>query len=106
MRSTASSFFLLVSVALQACLLRRRPLGGGNRFEPLIGNLLATFDGASVGALDKSLLRALNSGELSAQVIGRRPSLGRLAAELHFADQAHLTRTVHRLTGQTPSAHR
>ena len=63
-------FFLLVSVALEACLLRCRPLGGGNRFEPLIGNLLATFDGASVGAFDKSLLRALNSGELSAQVIG------------------------------------
>jgi hypothetical protein len=63
-------FFLLVSVELEACLLRCRPLGGGNRFEPLIGNLLATLDGASVGAFDKSLLRALNSGELSAQVIG------------------------------------
>src|SRR4029453_15398416 len=63
-------FFLLVSVALEACLLRRRPLGGGHRFEPLIGNLLATFDGASVGAFDKSLLRTLNSGELGAQVIG------------------------------------
>jgi AraC-like DNA-binding protein len=34
------------------------------------------------------------------------PSLARLAAELGFADQAHLTRTVHRLTGRPPSAHR
>jgi AraC-like DNA-binding protein len=34
------------------------------------------------------------------------PSLSRLAAELGFADHAHLTRTVHRLTGQPPSAHR
>lgn len=34
------------------------------------------------------------------------PSLARLAAELGFADQAHLTRTVRRLTGQPPSAHR
>jgi hypothetical protein len=59
-----------VSVALEARLLRRRPLGGGNRFEPLIGKLLATFDEASVAAFDKSLLGALNSGELSAQVIG------------------------------------
>ena len=57
-------------VALKARLLLRRPLGRGNRFEPLIGNLLATFDGASVGAFDKSLFGAINSGELSAQVIG------------------------------------
>jgi AraC-like DNA-binding protein len=34
------------------------------------------------------------------------PSLARLAAELGFADQAHLTRTVHRLTGRPPAAHR
>ncbi len=34
------------------------------------------------------------------------PSLSRLAAELGFADHAHLTRTVHRLTGQPPSVHR
>jgi AraC-like DNA-binding protein len=34
------------------------------------------------------------------------PSLARLAAELGFADQSHLTRTVRRLTGQPPSAHR
>ena len=59
-----------MSVALEARLLLRRPLGRWNRFEPLIGNLLATFDGASVGAFDESLLGALNSGELSAQVIG------------------------------------
>ena len=61
---------MLVSVALEARLLLRCTLGGGNRLEPPIGNLLATFDGASVGAFYKSLLGALNSGELSAQVIG------------------------------------
>jgi hypothetical protein len=59
-----------MSVALEARLLLRRSLGRGNRFEPLIGNLLATFDGASVGAFDQSLLGALKSGEPSAQVIG------------------------------------
>jgi AraC-like DNA-binding protein len=33
------------------------------------------------------------------------PSLSRLAVELGFADHAHLSRTVHRLTGQPPSVH-
>lgn len=62
--------FVLISLALEARLLLRRPLGPRNRFEPLIGNLLAAFDGASVGAFDKSPLGALNSGELSSQIIG------------------------------------
>jgi hypothetical protein len=55
---------------LEARLLLRRPLGRGNRFEPLIGNLFAAFDGASVGTVEKSRLSALNGGELSPQIIG------------------------------------
>ena len=39
-------------------------------------------------------------------VAGDAPSLARVAAELGFADQAHLTRTVSRLTGRPPSAYR
>jgi transcriptional regulator GlxA family with amidase domain len=34
------------------------------------------------------------------------PSLTRLAADLGFADHAHLSRTVRRLTGRSPSDHR
>ena len=52
---TAPVPFVLVSVALEARLLLRRPLGRVNRFERLIGDLLATFDGAPVGAFDQSL---------------------------------------------------
>ncbi len=62
--------FVLVSLALEARLLLGRSLGRGNRLEPLIGKLLAAFDGASVGAFDKSRLGALNGGELSSQIIG------------------------------------
>jgi AraC-like DNA-binding protein len=32
------------------------------------------------------------------------PNLGRLAADIGFADQAHLSRVIHRETGHTPSA--
>jgi hypothetical protein len=51
-------------------LLFHRPFGRGNRFEPLIGDVLAAFDGASVGTVEKSRLSALNGGELSSQIIG------------------------------------
>jgi len=58
------------SASLEARLLLRRPLGRGNRFEPLVGNLHTALDGASVRAVEKSRLSALNGGELSSQIIG------------------------------------
>ncbi len=58
------------STSLEARLLLRRPLGGRNRFEPLIGNVVAALDGASVCTVEKSGLSALNGGELGSQIIG------------------------------------
>jgi hypothetical protein len=60
---------VLASLALEARLLFDGALGGGNRFQPLIGNRLTAFYGQAKCASGKPLLGVLDRSQLGPQII-------------------------------------
>ena len=58
----------LETAALEPLLLRRGPLRGWERLEPLVGNRLATLERHAVCPRSQSLLRSLDGGELIAKI--------------------------------------
>ena len=57
-----------------------------------------------VGLSPKQLARIARMQRAVAALAGATPDLARLAVELGYFDQAHLTNELHALTGATPSA--